>query len=195
MPSWDELIDAYNYIANSIVANVHLLLFIMGTLWGIQLLNMLCGYRLNVLGIYPRRFFGLRGIVFSPFLHGSVPHLFLNSIPLMVLMTLILVGGQGVFYSVSISIIAVSGLVTWMFGRSGFHVGASSIILGYWGFLLCDAFLKRSLIALILAGLCLYYFSSLIYNLFPQGKGISWEGHLAGFLAGVATSYFDFFVI
>ena len=36
-------------------------------------------------GIYPRTFEGLRGIVFSPFVHGDIEHLYNNSIPLLVL--------------------------------------------------------------------------------------------------------------
>ncbi len=37
---------------------------------------------LNDYGIYPRRFSGLRGILFGPFLHGSIEHLYNNTIPL-----------------------------------------------------------------------------------------------------------------
>ena len=40
---------------------------------------------LNYLGIYPRKIEGLRGILFSPFIHGDVKHLFNNAIPLLVL--------------------------------------------------------------------------------------------------------------
>ena len=42
-------------------------------------------FNFNYLGIYPRKFEGLRGILFSPFIHGDTKHLFNNSIPLLVL--------------------------------------------------------------------------------------------------------------
>src|SRR5690606_2972312 len=96
-------------------------------------------YRLNIFGIYPRKIPGIIGIVFSPFLHGSAQHLFFNSIPLVVLAALILVKGHLYFYEVTIWIAVFSGVLTWLFGRSAFHIGASSVIMGYWGFLLFEA--------------------------------------------------------
>src|SRR6476620_10049988 len=45
-------------------------------------------------GIYPRDLTGLRGILFSPFIHGNIEHLYNNSIPL-----LILIAALSYFYS------------------------------------------------------------------------------------------------
>ena len=42
-------------------------------------------YDLAEFGIYPRTFEGLRGIIFSPFIHGNAEHLYNNSIPLFIL--------------------------------------------------------------------------------------------------------------
>ena len=41
----------------------------------------------NYLGIYPKSIEGLRGVLFSPFIHSGVKHLFNNSMPLLVLST------------------------------------------------------------------------------------------------------------
>lgn len=185
----DKFLSAFHHVYVNIHYNLHFLLSIVLSLWIIQIFNASSGYRLNSLGIYPRRAQGLIGIFFSPFLHGSNQHLFLNSIPLFILAALMLVEGKHLFLQISFFIMVVSGFVTWIFGRSAYHIGASSLILGYWGFLLFNAYTKHSMVTLFLALVCLYYFGSLIYSLFPQKEGISWEGHLAGFLSGVLASY------
>jgi membrane associated rhomboid family serine protease len=169
--------------------NIHLTLIILGCLWLIHLLNFCIGYRLNALGIYPRKIRGLKGIVFAPLLHGSFNHLFFNSIPLFVLVDFTLLSGIHHFISITCIIMLFSGLGTWLFARRGMHVGASSVVMGYWGYLLIDAYRHPSLITIMLAILCIYYFGGLLFSIFPQEERVSWEGHLFGFLAGISTVY------
>ncbi|MFN7097409.1 MAG: hypothetical protein ACK4PR_07620, partial [Gammaproteobacteria bacterium] len=54
--------------------------YIVAALWVIHGLNVCVGKRLNALGIWPRHLSGLKGIIFSPFLHGDLNHLFFNTI-------------------------------------------------------------------------------------------------------------------
>ena len=165
-------------------------LFWLAVLWIIQAVNMSVGYRLNVLGIWPRRMIGLPGIFCSPFLHGSVEHLFFNSVPLFFLLTLVQLLGALVFLKVSLWIMFVSGMAVWLLGRPGIHVGASGVLMGYWAFLLVQVYFQPSVIGVIIAGLCLYYLSSLWLNLLPGGKKTSWEGHVFGALAGALAAFF-----
>jgi membrane associated rhomboid family serine protease len=185
----DTFTATFHHVSSSVQENLSFLLTILAILWVMQFLNVAAGYRFNRLGIYPRRINGLFGIFISPFLHGSFAHLFLNSIPLFMLGALVLVGGKYLFFKVTFLIIAASGFVTWLWGRRAYHIGASSVILGYWGFLLFNGYLHRSSMTLFVALLCLYYFGGLIFSLFPQQERVSWEGHLAGFLSGILASY------
>src|SRR5262245_4202100 len=169
----ESLNSAFNEISSSIQANLTFLLTILGILWGIQVVNALLGYRLNILGIYPRKIISLPGIVFSPFLHGSAQHLFFNSIPLFVLSALLLVGGKQQFFTITLLIIVLCGAAVWLLGRRAFHVGASGLIMGYWGFLLFNAYQERSVMAVMLAFLCLYYFGGLMLNLMPCEERVS----------------------
>ncbi|HLD16405.1 MAG TPA: rhomboid family intramembrane serine protease [Coxiellaceae bacterium] len=177
----DQLTDASK-------AYFPLVLKIVAVVWAIQILNAFLGYRLNVLGIYPRHFFGLPGIVFSPFLHGNFSHLFMNTPPLIILMMLVLVEGNVQFYSVTAYIILVTGGLLWLFGRQAIHIGASGVVMGYWGYILMNAYNHWSLTTLILAGVCLYYFGSLYMNIFPIEKQASWEAHLFGLITGISAS-------
>ena len=164
---------------------------IIAFLWVIQLINLISGYRLNLLGIYPRTKKGLIGIITCPFLHGNFGHLFFNSIPLFVLSCLILLKGQVFFCYLSVFIIIISGLLTWLLGRRAVHIGASSVIMGYFGFLLSQSYLNFSASSVITAIVCLYYFGGMLFSFFPSvtGKNVSWEGHLFGFISGIMASF------
>jgi membrane associated rhomboid family serine protease len=185
----ESLSNALMQVINSVQSNLPFLGKMLLLLWGLLLLNAMLGYRLNVFGIYPRHPAGLIGIAASPFLHGSTQHLFFNSIPLFVLAALILVKGQYYFFQVTIMITLLSGSLTWLLGRRAFHIGASGVIMGYWGFLLFEAFITRSVLAIVLAVLCLYYFAGLFTSIFPQEERTSWEGHLFGLVSGIAVAY------
>ena len=78
----------------------------------------------------------------------------------------------------------VSGGAVWIFARPGIHIGASGLIMGYFGALLLDAYRNPGLMTILIAVLTLYYLSGLFFNLLPGGKGVSWEGHVFGFIAG-----------
>jgi membrane associated rhomboid family serine protease len=163
-------------------------LFIL-ILFIVHIINMLLGYRLNVLGIYPRHLFGLIGIPCSPFLHGSFNHLFFNAIALFVLANFVLLQGITNFFHITLLIGGLSGLALWLFGRPAIHIGASGLITGYWGYLLVNAYQHPSIITVILAIVCVYYFGGIFFSIFPGKQGMSWEGHLFGLLAGLGTAY------
>ncbi len=167
--------------------NAALVLSFIALLWGIQVINFLLGYRLNVLGIYPRHLFGLVGIACSPFLHASFTHLLFNSIPLFFLASLVASLGQALFYKVSLYIIVLGGAAVWLCGRKGLHVGASGLIMGYLAFLLTQAYFSQSPFGVIVGLLGLYYCGSLLLNLIPSEVRTSFEGHIFGFAAGIAS--------
>jgi membrane associated rhomboid family serine protease len=174
-------------LISTIRENLAFLLGIVLSLWVLLFFNKLLGYRLNYLGIIPRTGRGLIGIIISPFLHGDANHLFFNTIPLIVLACFILVGGQPLFWRVTITIVLLSGAMIWLLGRRAIHIGASALITGYWGYLLMNAYRQPTLMAIVLAIICVYYFGGLFFGLFPSEERVSWEGHLFGCLAGIAT--------
>jgi membrane associated rhomboid family serine protease len=163
---------------------------LVASLWLLQCLNWMMRYKLNMLGIYPRHPFGLIGIAFSPLLHQDFRHLFLNSIPLFILLSFIFVYGPQTLIQLTIVIVLLSGLGIWFFGRRGIHIGASALVMGYFGFILAVAIKTQNPLAIIIAVVCLFYLGSLIGSLFPTRDRTSWEGHLAGFLAGIAYVFF-----
>lgn len=184
-----DLLNQFVTTVASLQKNMGLVLLIIAALYAIHFVNWLLGYRLNFLGIYPRKLFGLKGIIFSPFLHGDFNHLFFNSIPLFVLISFVLLNGIPAFICVSVIVMLVGGLGTWIFGRPGYHVGASGVIMGYWAYLLLSAYQHITPVTFALAVVCVYYFGGLFFNLFPMKVKSSWEAHVFGFIGGIAAGY------
>ncbi len=179
-----KLIEAtvYNYL--NFTLGVIILLF------AINFINELIDRKLCILGIIPRHIIGLPGIFFAPFLHGSFNHLFFNSFPLFALMNMVLVYGLDVFIAVTAIVTVFSGLAVWLFGRHSIHLGASAVILGYFGFLSINAYLDPNFLSLVLIIFCLYYFGGLVAALIPVNTaGVSVEGHIFGFISGIAAYF------
>ncbi|WP_291285092.1 rhomboid family intramembrane serine protease [Flavobacterium sp.] len=140
-------------------------------------------------GVYPRDFLGLQGVLFSPFIHENLSHLYNNSIPLLVLLAAL----QFFYPKQSFAVIAYgilfSGLITWIIGRENFHIGASGLIYVLVSFIFFKGIQTGyyRLVALSLSVILLY--GGMIWYVFPEvDKTISWEGHLAGFITGFAMS-------
>ena len=167
---------------------IPLLLGCVALLWGIECVNALLDHRLNRWGILPRTLTGLVGIPLSPFLHGSFTHLILNTVPLVTLGSFVAFYGTRIFLAVSLWIILLSGAALWLLGRSAYHVGASSVLFGYFGYLVARGWYERSVTALLVALLTLGLYGSIVWGVLPTRSYISWEGHLFGLLAGVLVA-------
>lgn len=191
----DELNDSLALIIEQTKINTPDLINIFLVLWGVFFINLILHKKLLYLGIIPRRLYGLPGIAFAPFLHADFNHLFFNSVPLLVLSNFLLVNGVPYFLHVTLWIALFSGAMTWCFAKPGIHVGASSVITGYWALLVSNIYQQGTVTAIILGIVCLYYFAGIFYSIFPGKKGVSWEGHLFGLVSGFLVSYFAGYLI
>lgn len=185
----NEFTESLNFIVNQTQNNRQTLEIILGVPWFVFLITHFINQKILLLGIIPRRIIGLPGILLAPLLHANFNHIFFNSIPLIVLSNFILINGLPYYLTVTLMITVFSGISVWLFAKSGLHVGASGLITGYWGFLISNIYQNNTLTTLILGALSLYYFAGIFLGIFPNQKGVSWEGHLFGLLAGLATSF------
>ncbi len=159
-------------------------LFSVLLIWTVYWFELKFGVNLNHLGIYPGKLSGARGILLSPFIHGSLNHLYNNTIPLVVLSAAVFFFYRTVAWKVVFWGIFLSGALTWLIGRPSYHIGASGLIYVLVSFVFFKGILAKHfrLVALSLAVVFLY--GSMIWYIFPIEAGISWEGHLSGFLVG-----------
>ena len=168
--------------------NLYWILGFVVLIWVIELINFSIGHRLSDWGILPRTLKGLKGIPLSPFLHASLLHIMMNTIPLAVLGGFVMLNGRQIFLEISIIIILASGTALWLFGRSSYHVGASGLIFGYFGYLVLRAWYDRSLKSFVIAFVTVFLYGGIMWGLLPTFSRISWEGHLFGLLAGILAA-------
>ena len=136
-------------------------------------------------GLVPRNIGYLPGILAMPFLHGDWGHIVSNTVPLIVLLTL-LAGSKANSRWIVLFIILLGGLLLWLFGRgASLHIGASGLVFGLAVFLIVSGFLERRTVPMIVAIVVTFlYGSSLLSGIMPFQQGVSWDGHLFGGVAG-----------
>jgi len=159
--------------------------------WIVEIVDFLLPITsLDHYGILPRTKQGLAGIFLAPFLHGGFAHLISNSIPFLVLGGVVVFAGVRVFVEVSFFVILVGGFCVWLFAPAGtVHIGASGVIFGYLGFLLARGIFERSWKGFFISVITLIFYGGLLFGLLPGTPGVSWQGHLFGFIAGVISAW------
>ncbi|WP_432812258.1 rhomboid family intramembrane serine protease [Pantanalinema sp. GBBB05] len=159
-------------------------------LWVLEGIDqLLLQNRLNRFGIRPRHKHGLRGILLAPLLHGTWGHLSANTVPLLVLGWLVMLGGMQEFAIATSTTWIISGLGVWLFGGANtLHIGASGLVFGYFGFLLSRSYFEYDPVSAGISLLVALLYGPLIWGVLPFRRGISWQGHLFGFIGGVLAA-------
>jgi membrane associated rhomboid family serine protease len=145
---------------------------------------------LSEFGVLPRTFSGLKGVVFSPFLHGDINHLFNNSLPLLFLLASIRYFYREQSFKVLYYGLFLSGVGTWLIGRESYHIGASGLVYVLASFIFFKGLQTKyyRLVALSFTVVLLY--GGMIWYVFPSAEEhISWEAHLSGFVVGLVMSW------
>ena len=143
----------------------------------------------NKYGIYPRTFVGLRGIIFSPFIHSGVEHLFNNTIPLFILLVTLFYFYKKIAFKVLIIGTLTTGFLTWLIGRESYHIGASGIVYMLFSFILFSGIIRKYYRLIAVSLIVIFLYGSMIWYILPIEEEISWEGHLSGFLVGIILSF------
>src|SRR5688572_23633417 len=176
-------------VTRALRAHVTVLGGTLAVFWIVFVVNMLLGGALFSFGVIPRTAIGLRGILFAPFLHGSLDHIVANSIPFVVLGWMVMLRDEKHFIPVTVAGMLGSGLMAWLLGAPGtVHIGASGVIFGYLGFLMLTGWYTRSFLSILLSIVVTLVWGSLVLGMLPGAPGISWQAHVGGFLGGVLAA-------
>ena len=157
--------------------------------WGTFGANIALGGALLKFGIVPRTTDGLIGILVAPFLHANLDHLVANTVPFLLFGWLVMLRDRRHFAVVTLLAMLGSGLLSWTLGApNSIHIGASGVVFGYFGFLLLAGWYARSAGSIAISLLVGVLWGGTVLGVLPGTPGISWQGHLGGFIGGVLAA-------
>ncbi|MEP6509428.1 MAG: rhomboid family intramembrane serine protease [Gemmatimonadales bacterium] len=161
-------------------------------MWVVFAFSSVTGGALLWLGVIPRTLLGIRGVLFAPFLHGSITHIVSNSLPFLFLGWIVILRDPRHFLPLTLIAMIGSGMMAWLFGAPGsVHIGASGVIFGYLGFLMLSGWFARSFGSIALSILVIVLWGGMVVGVIPGTNGVSWQAHLGGLIAGIyAARYY-----
>ena len=179
-----------------------------------MLLGMWVGYFLQIHGFFsncwgaiiPLVPAGLKGIIFSPFLHGNFEHLFGNSVPIAVLLFLLYQFYPKVANKVFLLGWIFTGFMVWLLPPidilTGEYtlsciIGASGIVYVLAFFLFFGGVFKGNVMLMAISLVVALFYGSLIWGVFPEEffvlpektNSISWQSHLSGAVIGTIMAF------
>jgi membrane associated rhomboid family serine protease len=158
--------------------------------WFVKIIEATFNLSFVKFGIYPLRTSGLKGILFSPFIHSGFSHLMANTVPFYVLLAALVYFYRRISYRIFFQIYIFSGICVWLGGREAWHIGASGVIYGLAAFHLVSGILRNDLRLLTISILVVFLYGSMFWGIFPFKPDISWESHLWGAVSGVALAFY-----
>ena len=159
-------------------------------MWGVKIIEYNFELSFTHFGVFPQSLSGLKGILLSPFIHQDFTHLINNSYPILVLGGILFSIYRKIAIQLFMWLFFIAGFWLWIIGRPSFHIGASGIIYALASFLLVSGIVQKNPRLSAISMLVIFLYGSMIWGLLPTKEPISWEGHLAGFLAGILVAIF-----
>ena len=175
---------------------------------------MWLGFFLQYLGLFdgcsgaiiPLNPEGLKGIFFSPFLHGNIEHIFGNSVPIFVLIFLLFQFYPFIAKKVFFLGWLVSAFLVWLLppidiftGNFNFVciIGASGIVYVLAFFLFFSGVFRWNMKLLAVSLIVALYYGSLVWGVMPEElfsnleepSRISWQSHLSGAVVGMIMAF------
>lgn len=164
------------------------IIYIVG-IWFIYWIEIYFGFNFNKFGVYPRDLVGFRGVFLTHFIHSDTNHLFGNSIPLFVLLASLFTFYRNVAFKVLIYGGFLTGFLTWCIARESYHIGASGIVYLLFSFVFFSGIIKKHYRLVALSLVIIFLYGSMIWYVLPIKEGMSWEGHLSGFIFGLFFAF------
>jgi len=159
-------------------------------MWLVKIIEVNFNFSFVKFGVSPQNVSGLKGILFSPFIHKDFTHLLNNSYPILILGGMLFSFYRKIATSIFLWLFFISGLWLWIIGRPSFHIGASGIIYSLASFIIVSGIIRKNPRLSAVSLVIIFLYGSMIWGILPTNEAVSWEGHLAGFTAGVLVAIF-----
>lgn len=156
--------------------------------------------------IIPLSPYGLKGIFLSPFLHGSLEHIFGNSVPIFVLIFLLFQFYPFIAKKVFFLGWILTGFLVWLLPSVDIYtgeytqvciIGASGIVYVLAFFLFFSGVFRWNTKFLTVSMVVALYYGGLVWGVLPEElfsnlaepSRISWQSHLSGAVLGIMMAY------
>jgi len=159
--------------------------FFLLLLWGVKFFETSMDLSFAHGGVYPRKWSGLQGILFSPLIHGNWKHLIDNSMPVLLLSVALFYFYRDIAYKIWFLIYFIGGILLWGVGRQAYHIGASGLIYGLAAFLFLSGLIRRVRSLTAISLLVVFWYGSMVWGLLPFDFEVSFEAHITGAISGV----------
>jgi membrane associated rhomboid family serine protease len=159
-------------------------------MWGVKLIEYHFGLSFANYGVRPQSLSGLKGVLFSPFIHKDFSHLINNSYPILILGGMLFSFYKKIAKQLFLWLFFIAGFWLWIIGRPSFHIGASGIVYALAAFLFISGIIRKNPRLSAVSMLIIFLYGSMIWGVLPTKEHISWEGHLSGFMAGIIVAIF-----
>lgn len=159
--------------------------FFLVLLWEVKFFEMAMDLSFVQGGVYPRKLSGLKGILFSPMIHGDWKHLVDNSMPVFLLSVALFYFYRDIAYKIWFLIYLIAGILLWGIGRQAYHIGASGLIYGLAAFLFLSGVIRRVRSLMAISLLVVFWYGSMVWGLLPFDFEVSFEAHITGVVSGV----------
>lgn len=167
---------------------IGLAIVVTALMWVIHSAVVLFNLNQHVLGLIPGEISRLYAVITAVVVHGSYEHLFNNTLPLLILISMLWYGYPNSRIRVLTLIWVLSGIGVWLFARQATHLGASGLTHGLFFFLFTVSLFRRDKRSVVLMMIAFFMYGGMIMTIFPREPGISYEYHFFGGLAGVIAA-------
>lgn len=166
-------------------------LFLIFILFILKVLELGMDWDFARLGIYPMEKKGLFGIFAHPLIHSSFAHLLANTLPLFFLSWCLFYFYRSIAPLIFFILWIGCGMLTFIIGKPGWHIGASGIIYGLAFFLFFSGLLRKYVPLIAISLLVTFLYGGLVWQMFPYFTPVntSWEGHLSGAVTGTICAF------
>lgn len=177
---------AVNAYAKAVIVNVAL----VAAMWVLEIFDVISNHALDSYGILPRSLEHLFGVLTAPWLHFGWAHLASNSIPFIVLGSIILISGLRTYLMTLGITIVVSGMTVWFISPSySMTLGASGVVFGFLTYVLVRGLFTKKLSQIVLAIVIFAFYGGILWGVLPINFGVSWQAHLGGAIGGVLAAW------
>lgn len=182
--------EQYNFEKRIVSHSLFVSVSFVVVLWLIKLFEFEFQLDFSSWGIHPLAIKGLRGIIFSPFIHANFEHLIANTLPLFVLTFTLFFFYRKSSYTIFFLIYLLSGFFVWLGGREALHIGVSGVIYGLAAFLFLSGIISFNIRLLTISMVVSLVYGGMFWGIFPVKPEISWESHLWGGISGLGLAWF-----